>query len=118
MAASALLASAAVHPAAISAQGPHPHYLSARTDLKTLQLLARIQEQPNVSLSLEAAAAKSERQQRDRQPPTHRRQAGAPGSFPHDGGFALGRTSSRRKAIRAPGSGAAQRSSTSTQMPA
>ena len=42
-------------PAAIYAQGTHPHYLSARTDLRTAQLLARMQERPNVALSLEAA---------------------------------------------------------------
>jgi hypothetical protein len=55
IAAAALLASAAIH-----AQGRHPRYLSARTDLRTAQLLARVQEQPNVSLNLQAAAREME----------------------------------------------------------
>jgi hypothetical protein len=42
-------------PAAIHAQGPHPHYLSARTDLRTAQLLSRIEERPTVALNLKAA---------------------------------------------------------------
>lgn len=41
--------------AAAKAQQGHPHYLTARTDLRTAQLLARVQEQPNVHLSLETA---------------------------------------------------------------
>jgi hypothetical protein len=51
IAAAALLAPAAMH-----AQGRHPGYLRARTDLRTAQVLARVQEQPNVSLNLQAAA--------------------------------------------------------------
>jgi hypothetical protein len=55
IAAAALLAPAAMH-----AQGRHPHYLSARTDLRTAQSLARVQEQPNVALNLQAAAREME----------------------------------------------------------
>jgi len=55
MAAASLLA-----PAAVYAQGRHPHYLSARTDLRTAQLLAKVQEQPNVALSLQAATREME----------------------------------------------------------
>jgi hypothetical protein len=50
-----IAAAALLAPAAMYAQGRHPHYLSARTDLRTAQLLARVQEQPNVALNLQAA---------------------------------------------------------------
>jgi hypothetical protein len=55
-----IAAAALLAPAAIHAQGRHPRYLSARTDLRTAQLLARVQEQPNVSLNLQAAAREME----------------------------------------------------------
>src|SRR3984885_6438356 len=50
-----IAAAALLAPAAIHAQGRHPRYLSARSDLRTAQLLARVQEQPNVHLNLLAA---------------------------------------------------------------
>jgi hypothetical protein len=50
MAAAMLLVSAAAY-----GQERHPHYLTARTDLRTAQMLARVQEQPNVHLNLQAA---------------------------------------------------------------
>jgi hypothetical protein len=55
MAAVALLAPAAIH-----AQGRHPRYLRARTDLRTAQFLARVREEPNVTRHLEGAAAEIE----------------------------------------------------------
>jgi len=55
MAAAALLA-----PAAAYAQGRHPRYLRARTDLRTAQFLARVREEPNVTRNLEAAAREME----------------------------------------------------------
>jgi hypothetical protein len=55
MAAAALLAPAAMH-----AEGRHPHYLRARTDLRTAQLLARVREERNVTRNLEAAAVEIE----------------------------------------------------------
>ena len=51
-----VIAAALLPPAALSAQGRHPRYLSARTDLRTAQRLARVGEQPNVALNLQAAA--------------------------------------------------------------
>ncbi|HEY1758431.1 MAG TPA: hypothetical protein VGG72_23880 [Bryobacteraceae bacterium] len=53
-------AAALVAPAAMYAQRRHPHYLSARTDLRRAQLLARVREEPNVSRNLEAAAREIE----------------------------------------------------------
>ena len=47
-----LTITALLGPVTARAEGRHPRYLSARTDLRTAQLLARIQEQPNVHLSL------------------------------------------------------------------
>jgi hypothetical protein len=47
-------------PAGMYAQGRHPHYLSARTDLRRAQLLARVKEEPNVTRNLEAAAREME----------------------------------------------------------
>ena len=55
IAAAALLAPAAMH-----AQGRHPRYLHARTDLRTAQLLARVREERNVTRNLEAAAVEIE----------------------------------------------------------
>jgi hypothetical protein len=55
MAAAALLA-----PAGVYAQGRHPRYLHARTDLRTAQLFARVREEPNVTRNLEAAAREIE----------------------------------------------------------
>ncbi len=56
IAVTALLAPTAMH-----AQRRHPRYLSARTDLRTAQLLARVQEQPNVSPNLQASAREMEK---------------------------------------------------------
>src|SRR3984885_14883802 len=47
-------------PVATHAQGRHPRYLHARTDLRTAQLLARVREEPNVTRNLEAAAREIE----------------------------------------------------------
>jgi hypothetical protein len=55
IAAAALLAPAGMH-----AQGRHPRYLRARTDLRTAQLLARVREERNVTRNLEAAAVEIE----------------------------------------------------------
>jgi hypothetical protein len=56
-----LLAAAALFaPAAIDAQGRHPRYLHARTDLRTAQFFARVREEPNVTRHLEAAAGEIE----------------------------------------------------------
>jgi hypothetical protein len=57
----ALIAAAALlAPAGMYAQGRHPHYLSARTDLRRAQLFARVREEPNVTRNLEAAAREME----------------------------------------------------------
>lgn len=42
-------------PAASQAQGRHPHYLSARTDLRRAQFLLRVREEPNVTRNLKMA---------------------------------------------------------------
>ena len=55
-----LTAAALFAPAAASAQGRHPHYLSARTDLRRAQLFARVKEEPNVTRHLENAAREME----------------------------------------------------------
>src|SRR5208283_6000876 len=56
-----LLAAAALFaPAAIDAQGRHPRYLHARTDLRTAQFFARVREEPNVTRHLEAAVGEIE----------------------------------------------------------
>jgi hypothetical protein len=56
-----LLAAAALFaPSAIHAQGRHPRYLRARTDLRVAQLLARVRDEPNVTRNLEAASAEIE----------------------------------------------------------
>src|ERR1700733_3214034 len=47
-------------PVATHAQGRHPRYLHARTDLRTAQLFARVREEPNVTRNLEAAAVEIE----------------------------------------------------------
>jgi hypothetical protein len=53
-------AAALLAPAGMYAQGRHPHYLSARTDLRRAQLFARVKEEPNVTRNLEAAAREIE----------------------------------------------------------
>ena len=55
-----LAAVALIAPAAMHAEGRHPHYLSARTDLRRAQLLARVHEEPNVTRNLEVAAGEIE----------------------------------------------------------
>jgi hypothetical protein len=55
-----IAAAALLAPAAVYAQGRHPHYLSARTDLRRPQLFARVREEPNVTRNLEAAAREME----------------------------------------------------------
>lgn len=55
-----LAAVALLAPAAANAQGRHPRYLHARTDLRTAQFLARVREEPNVTRHLEAAAGEIE----------------------------------------------------------
>ena len=50
IAAAAILASAGVQ-----AQGRHPRYLRARTDLRTAQFYLRVREEPNVMRNLHAA---------------------------------------------------------------
>lgn len=56
-----LMAAAALFvPAGLYAQGRHPRYLRARTDLRRAQLFARVKEEPNVSRNLEAAAREIE----------------------------------------------------------
>jgi hypothetical protein len=55
-----IAAAALLAPAAVYAQGRHPHYLSARTDLRRAQLFARVREEPNVTRNLEAAAREME----------------------------------------------------------
>jgi hypothetical protein len=42
-------------PAALNAQGRHPAYLRARTDLRTSQYLMRVREEPNVARNLRDA---------------------------------------------------------------
>jgi hypothetical protein len=44
----------------MQAQGRHPRYLRARTDLRTAQFLARVREEPNVTRHLEGAAGEIE----------------------------------------------------------
>jgi hypothetical protein len=55
-----IAAAALLAPIATQAQGRHPRYLHARTDLRTAQLLARVREEPNVTRNLEAAAREME----------------------------------------------------------
>jgi hypothetical protein len=55
-----IAAAALLTPAAMQAQGRHPRYLRARTDLRTAQLLARVREERNVTRNLEAAAVEIE----------------------------------------------------------
>jgi hypothetical protein len=42
-------------PTATYAQGRHPRYLHARTDLRSAQFFARVREEPNVTRNLQAA---------------------------------------------------------------
>src|ERR1700679_3101528 len=51
-----IAAAAMLAPAAMHAQGRHPRYLHARTDLRAAQFFARVREEPNVTRHLEAAA--------------------------------------------------------------
>jgi hypothetical protein len=44
----------------INAQGHHPAYLRARSDLRRAQFLMRVQEEPNVTANLRAADRDSE----------------------------------------------------------
>jgi hypothetical protein len=60
IAAAALCVVTVMHPAAANAQGRHPRYLRARTDLRTAQLFARVREEPNVTRNLQAAAREIE----------------------------------------------------------
>jgi hypothetical protein len=55
-----IAAAALMAPGGAFAQGRHPHYLSARTDLRRAQLFARVREEPNVTRNLEAAAREIE----------------------------------------------------------
>src|SRR6202167_3321901 len=55
-----IAAAALLAPAGVYAQGVHPRYLHARTDLRTAQLYARVREEPNVTRNLEAAAREIE----------------------------------------------------------
>jgi hypothetical protein len=57
---SLIAAAALLAPAGVYAQGRHPRYLRARTDLRTAQLFARVREEPNVTRNLEAAAVEIE----------------------------------------------------------
>jgi hypothetical protein len=45
----------AIAPGALDAQGRHPAYLRARTDLRTAQFLMRVREEPNVTRNLREA---------------------------------------------------------------
>jgi hypothetical protein len=58
--AASIAVGALLAPAGMYAQGRHPHYLSARTDLRRAQLFARVREEPNVTRNLEAAAREME----------------------------------------------------------
>lgn len=42
-------------PVVSQAQGRHPHYLSARSDLRRAQFLLRVREEPNVTRNLKVA---------------------------------------------------------------
>src|ERR1700691_2973410 len=55
-----IAAAALLAPAGVYAQGIHPRYLHARTDLRTAQLFARVKEEPNVTRNLEACAREIE----------------------------------------------------------
>jgi hypothetical protein len=56
-----LIAAAAIFaPAAIDAQGRHPRYLHARTDLRSAQFFARVREEPNVTRHLQVAVNEME----------------------------------------------------------
>ena len=51
-----LIAAAAMFaPTAMHAQGRHPRYLHARTDLRSAQFFARVREEPNVTRHLQNA---------------------------------------------------------------
>ncbi len=54
-ASSIIAACAILLPCALAAQGRHPHYLHARSDLRRATLLMRVPEEPNVARDMEAA---------------------------------------------------------------
>jgi hypothetical protein len=56
-----LLAAAWLAPLGAWAQFHHPHYLTARTDLRRATLLMRVPDEPNVMRDMNAAAADTER---------------------------------------------------------
>src|SRR5580700_2115238 len=53
-------ATALVAPSGARADGRHPRYLHARTDLRTAQFYLRVREETNVTRNLRAAAAEAE----------------------------------------------------------
>jgi hypothetical protein len=53
-------ATAVFAPASVHAEGRHPRYLHARTDLRAAQLYLRVREEPNVTRNLRAAAGEVE----------------------------------------------------------
>ncbi|MGA3099974.1 MAG: hypothetical protein ABSF25_26275, partial [Bryobacteraceae bacterium] len=55
------LAAAALAPFAAHAQGRHPAYLRARSDLRRATLLMRIPDEPNVNRDMAAAIDSTER---------------------------------------------------------
>jgi hypothetical protein len=50
-----IAATAVLAPTGVHAQGRHPRYLHARTDLRTTQFYLRVREEPNVTRNLRAA---------------------------------------------------------------
>lgn len=50
-----IVVAAAFSAAALNAQGRHPHYLTARSDLRTASLYLHVREEPNVTRNLHAA---------------------------------------------------------------
>ena len=55
-----LAAGAILVPVVSQAQGRHPHYLSARSDLRRAQFLLRVREEPNVTRNLKIADDEAE----------------------------------------------------------
>jgi hypothetical protein len=55
-----IAATALVAPSGAGAEGRHPRYLHARTDLRTAQFYLRVREESNVTRNLRAAAAEAE----------------------------------------------------------
>jgi len=56
-----LALAAMISPSALLAQHRHPHYLTARSDLRRAVLLMRIPDEPNVMRDMQAAASNVER---------------------------------------------------------